>query len=119
MFNSTRVPVSRCLGCGVEMDAVTDPLTNAKPKVGDITICLRCGHIMAFGLGLLLRPLTDSEMLMVAGDKDLLRIQEARGRAMDKHAAKAGQEQATTRRWDYRDLTADLRAAWCAKWQKD
>jgi len=80
-----RLPASYCLACGEMTDAATaiDPAV-AKPKPNDITICLYCGHIMAFDEMLRLRNLTDKEMIMVAGDPDIIRVQQARQRIKDK-----------------------------------
>lgn len=54
------------------------------PDPGDITICLYCGHIMAFserGEGHL-RPLNGQEMRDVAGDPHLLALMELRLEAL-------------------------------------
>lgn len=71
---------SKCLDCGTFLDAVTGVLSASglKPTPGSITICVECGHIMAFADDLSLRELNDQEMLGVAGNKDILDIQRAR-----------------------------------------
>jgi hypothetical protein len=53
--------------------------TKAKPKAGDLSVCLRCGHLMIFKSDLTLRPLNDEEMVRWAGNRDLVNIQKARG----------------------------------------
>ena len=70
-------PICHCLDCGTEMDAVTCVTSDAVPKNGDITFCLKCGHIMAFNDDLTVRPLTDVEMYEIAGDRKIIMISEA------------------------------------------
>jgi len=69
------------------VDAATALTHESPPEPGHITICLDCGHVMAFSEDMTLRELNDEEMLFVAGNKEILRLQEARGYAkkeMDK-----------------------------------
>lgn len=47
------------------------------PEPGDISVCINCGHIMAFADDLKLRSLTDQEMFDVAGDPRMLLAQRA------------------------------------------
>jgi len=54
-----------------------------KPASGDVTVCLYCGHIMAFAEDLSLRELTNEEAREVAGDKRILAIQRARRKQYD------------------------------------
>jgi hypothetical protein len=75
----TDVPKSFCLGCGAELDAVTavtQPLDAIMPKPGDFSVCLKCGHVMAFSETLTLRTMTGAEMHNIAGDKRLLAAQQ-------------------------------------------
>lgn len=81
-MRSKRVTASLCLACGKTLDAASG--ANKRPKPGDITLCMYCGHIMAFDGKLHFRPLTDAEMHKVAGDKRILNVQWARGKAMEK-----------------------------------
>ncbi len=74
-----RVKKCKCLSCGKELDGATALHGDYKPKPGDITVCISCGHIMAYGRKQTLRELTDKEMYAVAGNKDILLIQKARG----------------------------------------
>ena len=60
-----------------------------KPQSGDVTICLYCGHIMAFGKALELRSLTDEEMLEVAGDRRIVLLQKLRKHVMENDNAAA------------------------------
>lgn len=73
---------SFCLSCKKQTDAATGTpgQENGGPKPDDVTVCIYCGHIMAFGEDLSLRELTDAEVVEFAGDPRLLAIQEARKR---------------------------------------
>ena len=80
---TTRTRRTRCLNCGSVIDAALHvDLMPVKPRSGDVTICMECGHIMAFDGDLGMRPLTDAEMVAVAGDRNIVmaqrRIAEAR-----------------------------------------
>ena len=77
-----RLKKDKCLACGTVIDCASGVTTESKPKPGDITICLYCGHLMAFDNELMVRTLTDAEMLEVAGNKDILEIQRVRGEVM-------------------------------------
>ena len=79
-FKSFRISMSKCLGCGKEVNGTTNAESGSRPKPGDVTVCLYCGHIMAFGKRLILRELTSAEMRDVAGNKTILAIQQARGK---------------------------------------
>jgi ribosomal protein L32 len=78
-----KMPESQCLNCGHKLDgAFAQQMKKARPAPGDITICIRCGHVMAFADDLTMRALTDAEVIEVAGNEDLLRYQRARGQAL-------------------------------------
>jgi hypothetical protein len=71
-------PKCACLECGLILDgAFCVGNNNATPKDGDITICIRCGHVMAFSEDLRLRHLTDDEIKEVAGDQRIITAQKA------------------------------------------
>lgn len=73
------VPTSKCTACGYVCDAATCPSNDtATPRPGDITVCIDCGHLMAFDDQLYLRDLTEDEMCEIAGDKMLLVMQKVR-----------------------------------------
>jgi hypothetical protein len=74
----THIPVSHCLDCGEQLDAATHIGGDQhKPDPGDVSICVRCGHIMAFADDLTLRRLTDEEMKQVAGDRLIIKTRAA------------------------------------------
>ena len=77
---SHKVQESACTACGTQWNGATCVGEDAAPTPGDITVCICCGHLMAFGEDLKLRDLTDAEMLLVAGDKRVLAVQLARGK---------------------------------------
>jgi hypothetical protein len=73
------LPANLCPNCGKELDAATGIDPNARPKPGDFSVCLGCGHLMAFGNDLRLRPLTAVEVIEVAGNPQLLAAQDFAG----------------------------------------
>lgn len=77
-----RMPKCACLECGYEAD-MSSSLDNGPPRPGDVTICIKCGHLMAFADDLTFRPLSDSEIHTVAGDPRILTIQWARANAVE------------------------------------
>lgn len=78
-----RTPDCACLNCGHVVDAATEPFGNKpRPVAGDISVCLYCGNVAAFTADEKLRPLTDEEIVMVAGDKRILAIQRARTKVL-------------------------------------
>jgi hypothetical protein len=84
---STRGPETHCLNCGKLVDAGTGVGHQRQPRPGGIALCLYCGHLQAYDDTLKMRPLTDEEMIYVAGDEVILAIQKAR-ELMAKHGVK-------------------------------
>lgn len=67
------VRLNKCLKCGGRLDGATNVGdSDQSPEVGDLSVCLQCGHVMEFGLGLVLQELSDQAVLDHAGDKNLL-----------------------------------------------
>ena len=60
------------------MDRASGVDTQSSPSPGDITLCIRCGHVMAFDEGLRFRQLNDEEIKDVAGDPRIIAVQKAR-----------------------------------------
>jgi hypothetical protein len=58
------------------MSGATNPKGEGGPRVGDVSICLYCGHIMEFGIGLILVELSDKTLKEIAGNKDILKMVE-------------------------------------------
>jgi Zn ribbon nucleic-acid-binding protein len=74
-----RIPLSACPACGHRFDGATCVGADGIPKPGDYTICIKCGHLMAFADDLTLRELTSNEMHDIAGDERVLAVQRVRG----------------------------------------
>jgi hypothetical protein len=81
----TRLSPSVCLDCGKVLDMAAAVVESAaqrprvhKPRPGDVTVCWRCGHVMAFDNELQLRNLTAQEIVQIAGDPAILAIQKGR-----------------------------------------
>jgi hypothetical protein len=79
MSKTTRTPPNLCLSCGKVIDSATSVAVSRRPTPGMLAVCFYCGHVMAFDAALRLRPLTDEEMVEVAGDERILAIQAGRG----------------------------------------
>jgi hypothetical protein len=74
-----RMPPSACTACGTKLNGATGIATDGAPSPGDITVCLSCGHVMAYADDLTLRDLTDAEMVEIAGDPRLVAFNKVRG----------------------------------------
>lgn len=73
------VPPSSCTNCSKPLDGATSVgAEDGVPDPGDVTVCIYCGHIMAFDEDLYLRDLTAAEQIDVAGDERILAAQWAR-----------------------------------------
>lgn len=82
---TTRLPERECLQCGKKLDAASCLADDtAVPRPGDISMCIRCGHLMTFADDLSYRELTEEELLEVPLD-EVSQLQRARKRAMEKH----------------------------------
>lgn len=81
-FKTFHMPKCKCIACGYPLDAVTSVGRGRRPESGDVTICMKCGHIMGFRKNQTVRNLTSAEMIQVAGDKRILAIQKARTEAL-------------------------------------
>ena len=71
---------TRCLACRRRIECASSAFDDAEPKAGDITVCIYCGHIMAFrwsDRNLKLDELNQMEIYRVAGDRRILLIQRA------------------------------------------
>jgi hypothetical protein len=67
---------NKCTNCGTKLDAVSQvDSEDGDPRDGDVSICLYCGHLMIFSdIGV--RNLTDTEMIELAGNPELLNAME-------------------------------------------
>jgi Zn ribbon nucleic-acid-binding protein len=69
---------SECPSCKKMLDGASAIDDDCEPSPGNVTICIYCGHIMAFADDLSFRELNDEEIRAVAGDKRILAVQRAR-----------------------------------------
>jgi hypothetical protein len=69
------------LRCGHFLDsaaAVTKEKPKPKgPRAGDLTVCIDCGHVMAFDAKIKLRNLTRTEQRRAAKDRNVRLVQRA------------------------------------------
>lgn len=67
---------NECLNCKALLDAATGANHKDSPRPDDITICIKCGHVMAFSDEMLFRELSEKEMIMVAGNAEIIALQQ-------------------------------------------
>jgi len=78
-----QAPEQACPSCGKLIDAYSYPGPEEhRARPGDISICMYCGHLMAFANDLTKRELTDEEAHAIAGDPRILALQRARKEVM-------------------------------------
>lgn len=57
---AVRMPEQDCRTCGYKLDAATHTAFDGRaPKVGDLSVCVKCGEISMFGVGFVLQPVPD------------------------------------------------------------
>lgn len=79
-----QIPTQACIACGYVMDMVSNMFNHIqRPKVGDLSVCMKCGHLTAFDENMMHRPLNDEEQKYIAGDPRLLALQQARGEVLN------------------------------------
>ncbi len=61
-MTTTRIPDSHCHACGTLFDRASDLLGRARPKPGDISVCVRCGVAATYDQDLRVVPLSASEL---------------------------------------------------------
>ena len=64
MTESVPIPEQRCPFCGYRVDR-TYVLDTKQPKVGDISLCLKCMEVSLFGKGFVLREPTVKEFIEI------------------------------------------------------
>jgi hypothetical protein len=69
------LPFDACLNCGKRIDAAARVRDDERPEPGDITVCLGCGHLMAYADDMTLRELTGEEIVEIAGDPEIIEAQ--------------------------------------------
>lgn len=68
-MNTNEMLPAQCPGCGYEVNAATSLHEEARPMIGDFTVCLNCGTVSVFGAGFKLTKPTAEEL-------DALRVEE-------------------------------------------
>lgn len=58
-----------CPSCGYHLDAVTDPLGRAKPRPGDMSVCLNCATPLVFDVPPSLHVMTDEELARLSEEE--------------------------------------------------
>lgn len=71
-----------CLNCGTSTDLVTQVSRDgdkiAGPEAGDISACMYCGHLAIYTADGVLRELTAEEIVDIAGDPRVVRVNNVR-----------------------------------------
>lgn len=60
-MKGTDVPLTNCRICGSPNDRAASIAGIAKPRAGDLAICINCGAVAVYDTDLTLRAPTDSE----------------------------------------------------------
>jgi hypothetical protein len=78
MISSVRHRVSPtvCPWCSAGLDGASGIDTNSRPKVGDFSVCIVCGGLIEFGIGLVLLRGSDTALASEPADIQL-QIREA------------------------------------------
>ena len=73
------VPSAPCPGCGQILDgaAPANPELTARPRPGDLTICIHCSSMLAYTDDLGLREATAEEMSVILCDPHGIMVAEA------------------------------------------
>lgn len=77
MIEDHGTATNSCSSCGKVNDRATDLVTAAKPKAGDVSICIGCGHVAIFTAALALRDPTPQESAELLADKRIIAHQRA------------------------------------------
>lgn len=83
------LPETQCVNCGRTLDCA---LGEDDPRPGDVTLCIVCGHVQAFGEGLRMRALTAAEVIELAGDEQLLRYSNVLAEAKTEYERTTGKK---------------------------
>jgi hypothetical protein len=79
-MKTTELPRSECLNCGHPLDRATSATGDHTAKPGDVTLCIRCSHIMIFTDEMGFRDPTEKELADIAADADVMRAAAALAR---------------------------------------
>jgi hypothetical protein len=79
-----RHPPVACLSCGNMLDSAAGIDGAITPSAGDLSICLRCGHMAKFVDSNTIRQLTGTELIEVCADPGIARMQRVRAAFMER-----------------------------------
>jgi hypothetical protein len=82
-MTETPMPPVHCPSCNTLLNAATSVWSDEAPSDGAITICIQCGHIMVFEDNRPRNP-TSEEMRLIAGNREILKIQKTRATVLHK-----------------------------------
>lgn len=71
---SHKVKSNSCLGCGHHMDMAAQVAGDEKPRPGDVTLCIRCGHVMIFDADLSFRNMNEAEQREIEQDPQVQKV---------------------------------------------
>lgn len=73
---------TRCTACGHEFDAASClQKADAKPNPGDVSVCIRCCHVMVFDEHMQLRDPNGMELISIAGSMEVIELVDTIGKA--------------------------------------
>lgn len=67
-------PLNRCPRCFYTMDRCVSPMGDFKPKDGDISLCIKCGAVMAFTSTGTIRPFKESEFREIMKNEPVMSL---------------------------------------------
>jgi len=68
------LPTCTCTTCGKDLDAATDPTGDARPKVGDVSICVYCATLNVYDNDLRFRKPSEAELKEIQKDANIQRL---------------------------------------------
>lgn len=77
-MKTTKTPPSKCPACGEPTDAATATGRGTRPREGDASMCLSCGHMMIFNADLTMRNPTDEETALLNASESIQWMQAQR-----------------------------------------
>lgn len=90
MRDSTRIPPAECPKCGYFIDATSEAYNygGMKPRPGDISMCIGCGHATIFRKDLTRREPSKEEALHISLLPEVIKAQLARAQLLGDKLAK-------------------------------
>jgi hypothetical protein len=66
--NGGIIPSDRCPICAYEFDAASGMTHDARPKPGDVSLCIKCGEVLEFASDMRVRQASLETMLSLPDD---------------------------------------------------